>query len=105
MLTVNTRTDVETERPELAADTQREIARRLEDLVVRIWKSRPIGGQIRLDEVWRTVRETPNVRIVRQVLVEGAYDREGRPMLVPLEREADFPYAVVECGTHIVRIR
>lgn len=105
VLTVNTLVTVEAEQPELAAETQREIGRRLDELIGGIWKRRPIGGQIRLDEVWRTVRDTPNVRIVRQVLVEGAYDRDGQALLAPLERDADFPYGVVECGTHIVRIQ
>lgn len=104
VLTVNTSVTVETERPDQAADTQREIARRLEELIRTTWRGRPIGEQIRVDEVWSTVRAVPNVRAVRQILTEGAYDREGHAHLVPLDGDAAFPYGVAESGTHLVRV-
>ena len=93
-----------TERPDQAADTQREIARRLEELIRTTWRARPIGEQIRVDEAWSTVRDVPNVRAVRQILPEGAYDHEGHARLVPLDGEAAFPYGVAESGTHLVRV-
>jgi hypothetical protein len=48
VLTVNTSVTVQTERPELAAETQQAIVRRLEALIGDTWKSRPIGEQLRL---------------------------------------------------------
>ena len=48
VLTVNTSVTVKTERPELAAETQQAIARRLESLIRDTWKKRPIGEQLRL---------------------------------------------------------
>ena len=105
ILTVNTRITVELERPELAADTQQDIVRRLRALTGETWHGRPIGAQIRMDELWSTVRETPNVRRVLGVLAEGAYDWQGQARLAPLEGDGDFPYAVVESGAHVVRVQ
>ncbi len=104
VLTVNTAVTVELERLELAAETQQEIVRRLETLIRETWKRRPIGGQIRLSEVWSTVRDTPNVRIIERILVEASYDQEGRKRLAPLEADTEFPYGVVESGLHLVRL-
>lgn len=105
VLTVNTQVTVEVEQPELAADTQQEIAQRLAELIEKTWKPRSIGSQIRLDEVWEAVRQTPNVGVIRQILVEGAYDQDGMAKLAPLEGDTDFPFGVVENGTHQIRIR
>ena len=104
VLTVNTSVTVETERPELAAETQQAIVRRLEALIVETWKKRPIGEQLRLSEVWSVVRDTPNVRLIRRILVEASYDQEGQPKLAALEADSDFPYGVVESGMHLVRL-
>ena len=104
ILTVNTQVTVEIERPDRAADTQSEIARRIEELIRTVWMARPIGEQIRVGEVWEAVRETPNVRSIRQILVEGAYDQEGQARLAPLDGEARFPYGVAESGAHLVRV-
>ena len=105
VLTVNTRISVETEQPELAADTQQAIVRRVTRLIEETWHARPIGEQIRMDELFNTVRETPNVRLTLRILAEGAYHQEGQSRLAPLERDGDFPYAVVESGTHLVRVQ
>ena len=105
VLTVNTSVTVKTERPELAAETQQAIARRLEALIRETWKNRPIGEQLRLSEVWSIVRDTPNVSVIERILVEASYDEEGRQRLVPLEAESDFPYGVAESGMHLVSLR
>ena len=104
VLTVNTSVTVETERPELAAETQQEIVRRLEALIGETWKKRPIGEQLRLNEVWSVVRDTPNVRLIQRILVEASYDQEGRQKLAALEADSDFPYGVAESGMHLVRL-
>ncbi|MBR3570738.1 MAG: baseplate J/gp47 family protein [Oscillibacter sp.] len=104
VLTVNTEVSADVDRSDDAADTQIEIANRLENLIDKVWRSRPVGEQIRLSEIWNAVRQTPNVRLIRRILVEGAYDRDGQPMLAPLERDGGFPYAVVRSGSHQVRI-
>ncbi len=104
VLTVNTAITVETKQPEFAAETQQEIVRRLESLIGRTWKSRPIGEQIRLSEIWSAVRDTPNVRLIGRILVEAAYDREGRACLAALEADSDFPYGIAESGRHLVRL-
>ncbi len=104
VLTVNTSVTVETERPELAAETQQNIVSRLEALIRDGWKKRPIGNQLRLSEVWSTVRDTPNVRLIGRILVEASYDEAGRQKLAALEADSDFPYGVVESGMHLVRL-
>ena len=104
VLTVNTAVTVKTERPELAAETQQAIARRLEALISETWKNRPIGEQLRLSEVWSVVRDTPNVSVIERILVEAAYDQEGRQKLAALEAESDFPYGVAESGMHLVSL-
>ncbi len=104
VLTVNTSVSVELERPELAAETQQAIVRRLETLIGETWKSRPIGEQIRLSEVWSVVRDTANIRRIERILVEASYDQEGQQRLAPLEADRDFPYGVTESGIHLVRL-
>ena len=104
VLTVNTSVTVVTERPELAAETQQAIVRRLERLIRETWKARPIGEQIRLSEVWSVVRDTPNVRTIERILVEASYDRDGQQRLAALEEDREFPYSVAESGMHLVRL-
>ena len=104
VLTVNTSVTVKTERPELAAETQQAIARRLETLIRETWKKRRIGEQLRLSEVWSVVRDTPNVRTIERILVEASYDEEGRKKLAALEADSDFPYGVAESGMHLVSL-
>lgn len=105
LLTVNTQVIVTVERPELASDTQQEIARRLTRLVTQVWKGRSIGAQIRLDEVWQVVRQAPNVDLVDRILVECAFTRDGVDQLAPLEADDAFPFGVVESGRHQVHVR
>ena len=104
VLTVNTSITVKTEHPELAAETQRAIVQRLEALIGETWKKRPIGEQLRLSEIWSTVRDTPNVRVIERILVEAAYDQAGQQKLTALEADSDFPYGVAESGLHLVRL-
>ena len=104
VLTVNTSVTVETEQPELAAETQQAIVRRLEALIGETWKKRPIGEQLRLSEIWSTVRDTPNVRVIERILVEASYDQAGQQKLAALEADSDFPYSVAESGMHLVRL-
>lgn len=105
VMTVSTRISVELEDLDQAAEIQREVIRRVERLIGTEWSSRQIGDQIRTDELWRVVRDTPGVRVVDRILAEGAFDEDGRARLVPLEQEAEFPYAVVRSGVHYVRVR
>lgn len=104
VLTIGTEITVEAEDPDRAADTQREIAARLERLIGEVWRRRPIGEQIRVDELWAAVLDTPNVRRIRNILASGAYDRHGQAMLAPLREENDFPYGVAESGRHLIKI-
>lgn len=104
VLSVNTSVTVETDRPEFAAETQQNIVRRIETLIGQIWKKRPIGEQIRLSEIWSVVRDTPNVRVIKQILIEASYDQEGQQKLAALEADWDFPFGVAESGMHLVRL-
>ena len=104
-VTVNTTVTVELEKPDRAAETQQEIANRLRNWIETVWKQRPIGEQIRLSEIWTVVRETENVRLIQRILVEGRYDEAGKSRLIPLEGDTDLPFAVVENGTHQVKLQ
>ena len=103
-VTVNTIVTVELERMDQAAESQQEIAGRLQHWIDSVWKQRPIGSQIRLSEIWSVVRETENVRLIRRILVEGRYDEAGQTRLIPLEGDMDLPFAVVENGIHQVKL-
>ncbi|MPM91892.1 hypothetical protein SDC9_139026 [bioreactor metagenome] len=104
MLTVNTQIVVEVEDPDESAATQQNLADRLAELIGRRWRSRGIGDQVRVDQIWQTVRDTPNVRLTRQVLVEGVYDEDGVTRSVPLEKGRVIPYATVRSGSHRIQI-
>ncbi len=104
VLSVNTSVTVETEQPDLAAETQQNIVRRIGTLIGQTWKKRPIGEQIRLSEIWSVVRDTPNVRTIKRILIEASYDQEGQQKLVALEADLDFPFGVAESGMHLVRL-
>ncbi len=104
VLSVNTSVTVETDRPEFAAETQQNIVRRIETLIGQTWKKRPIGEQIRLSEIWSVVRDTPNVRVIKRILIEASYDQEGQQKLAALEADWDFPFGVAESGMHLVRL-
>ena len=104
VLTINTSVTVETERPELAAETQQSIVKRLEALIGQTWRNRPIGEQIRLSEIWSVVRDTPNVRVIKRILIEASYDQDGQQKLAALEADSEFPYGVAESGMHLVRL-
>ena len=104
VLTVNTQIVVEVEDPDESAATQQNLADRLAELIGHRWRSRGIGDQVRVDQIWQTVRDTPNVRLTRQVLVEGAYDEGGTTRSVPLENDGTIPYATVRSGLHRIQI-
>ena len=104
VLTVNSDIAVEMEDLDQSAVTQQEIVRRLEELIDQRWRERDIGSQLRVAQVWQTVRDTPNVRLVRSILLEGRYDQDGRQRVVALEDDSAFPYATVKSGAHLVQI-
>lgn len=104
VITVSSTVAVEMEDLDQAAATQQAIARRLEDLINRRWRERDIGDQIRIAQVWQTVRDTPNVRLVKSILLEGWYDQAGVERVAPLEEDGAFPYATVKSGTHLVQV-
>ena len=104
VITVSSTVTVEMVDPDQGAVTQQAIAQRLEELINRRWRERDIGDQIRIAQVWQTVRDTPNVRLVRSILLEGWYDQAGVQRVVPLEEDGLFPYATVKSGLHLVQV-
>lgn len=104
VITVSSTVTVEMEDPDQGAVTQQAIAQRLEELINQRWRERDIGDQIRVTQVWQTVRDTPNVRLVRGILLEGWYDQAGVPRVVPLEEDGMFPYATVKSGLHLIQV-
>ena len=104
VITVSSTVTVEMEDPDQSAATQQAVARRLEELINSRWREREIGDQIRIAQVWQTVRDTPNVRLVRSILLEGWYDQAGVPQVVALEEDGVFPYATVKSGNHLIQV-
>lgn len=104
VITVNSTITVEMEDLDQSAVTQQVIARRLEELINGRWRERDIGSQLRIAQVWQTVRDTPNVRLVRGILLEGRFDEAGVQRVVPLEKDDAFPYATVKSGLHLVQV-
>lgn len=103
-ITVSSTVIAEVEDINRAVAAQYEITRRLEELINVSWRERDIGSQIRIDEVWQTVRDTPNVRSVRNILLEGRYGQNGVERVVPLTSDGEFPYGTVRSGVHLVQV-
>ena len=104
VITVSSSISVEMADPDQSAATQQEIARRLEELIDVRWRERDIGSQLRVDQVWQTVRDTPNVKLVRSILLEGRFDQDGVERVAALEDGDAFPYATVKSGIHLIQI-
>ena len=104
VITVNSTVTVEMEDPNQGAATQQAVARRLEELINLRWREQDIGSQLRIAQVWQTVRDTPNVRLVRSILLEGRFDQAGVQRVVALEDDDAFPYATVKSGLHLVQV-
>ena len=104
VLTVSVTVQAEMADPDMGAVTQQEIAERLTELIDTRWRQRDIGSQVRLNEIWQTVRDTSNVKLVRSVLTEGVCHVDGMEKLIPLESDDAIPYATVRSGAHIVQI-
>ena len=104
VITVSSTVTVEMVDPDQGAATQQAISRRLEKLINEHWRERDIGDQIRIAQVWQTVRDTPNVHLVRSILLEGQFDQAGVPRIVPLEEDGLFPYATVKSGLHLIQV-
>ena len=85
--------------------TQQQVIERLQTLIDRQWRMRDIGDQVRVNQIWQVVRDTPNVRLVRQILVEGVYEEDGVTRHIPLETDQAVPYATVRSGNHVIRLR
>ena len=104
VITVSSKVTVEMDDPDQGAVTQQAIARRLEELINERWREREIGDQLRIAQVWQTVRDTPNVRLVRSILLGGWFDQAGVQRVVPLEEDGLFPYATVKSGFHLIQV-
>ena len=104
VITVSSTVTVEMVDPDQGAATQQAIALRLEELINERWRERDIGDQLRIAQVWQTVRDTPNVRLVRSILLEGCFDQAGVRRMVPLEEDDLFPYATVRSGLHLIQV-
>ena len=101
---VNTEITVEVADLDQAAATQQAIVDRLQELIDNRWRLRDIGDQVRVNQIWQVVRDTPNVRLVRQILVEGVYEEDGVTRHIPLETDHVIPYATVRGGRHLIRL-
>lgn len=104
ILTVSSRVQVEMRDPDLGAATQQEIAQELTRLINDRWRRRDIGDQLRVDEIWLTVRDVENVNQVRNIILEGSCHVDGAEKVMTLEDDKVIPYATVKSGEHIIQI-
>lgn len=87
-----------------AAETQQELVKGISDLISEVWRSRDIGDQIDLNELYTVVKSNHNVAMITRILAEGRYRSAGYDRLVPIDENFSFPYATVRNGEHTVRI-
>lgn len=104
LLTVNVSVVVSLYELDQSAEIQRKLMERLRRQIEEVWQNKQIGRQIQLDDLWRVVRDTPGVRLVRGVQAEGIFYEKGQSRSIPLDRQTNAPYAVVRSGTHHIRI-
>lgn len=105
VVTVNTEVLIEMNDMDEAAITQHRIAERLSALIETQWRKREIGDQVRISQLRQVIHDTPNVRRIQKLLVEGVYDRNGISRSVPLESDGVIPYATVRNGVHNIQIK
>lgn len=91
-------------RPDQAAESQEDIVQALSRLIDGLWRSREIGRQIRLEELYAAVRGVANVAAVGRLSVEGSWYADGRRQVCPIEGDSRLPFAAVRSGSHRVRI-
>ena len=103
-ITVNVHVRVQMRDLDEAAVTQQQLVENIGELIEKTWRSREIGSQIDLLELYQLVKATPNVRVVELVLCEGSYFAQGRRCLCALDEDAVFPFATVRSGLHTVRV-
>ena len=90
--------------PDLAALTQQDIAGNIGDLIDRVWRSKAIGEQIDINEIYQVVKATPNVKSITRILPEGRYTSGGTEHLTALDGEVAFPFATVRNGSHTIQV-
>jgi hypothetical protein len=103
-LTVSTYVLVRLRDLDQAANTQQELNDHITALIQNRWRTREIGSQINLPELYQTVKMASNVQAVRQILCEGSYYAQGRRLVLALDDGQAFPFATVRSGTHTIRV-
>ena len=91
-------------QPDRAAESQQDIAQALSQMIDGVWRSREIGHQIRLEELYGAVRGVTNVAAIGRLTVEGSWHEDGSHRVCPIEGDTQLPFAAVRSGTHRVRI-
>ena len=95
---------IELENPDRAADTQQQLSAEIKALVDGVWRQRGIGQPLHTEELYELISQTPNVALLRQILIRGVYLENGVERACNLEEEYDFPYAAVRSGTQTIRV-
>jgi hypothetical protein len=103
-VTLSVDVSVTLENPDLAAVTQQSVAGSIARLIDKTWRARDIGEQADLNELYLSVRATPNVVSVGRLLPEGSYRSEGRLRLFSLDGDEAPPFMTVKNGLHTVKV-
>ena len=92
------------ENADEAAMTQEKVSNTITKLIDEKWKSREIGDQIRLNEVYKALKSVRNIKSIRKIIFEGQWYENGRRMISPIEADSQFPFTTVRSGVHKVTI-
>ena len=103
-ITLNVQINVTLKDFENAAQTQQDVAAALEERIEKVWRSREIGRQIELHELYTAVKTVQNVDSIQHLMVEGVWYEDGARKICPIEESTVHPFATVRSGLHTVRI-
>lgn len=103
-ITLNINIQVTLRDFESAAQTQQDVAAALEERIEKVWRTREIGRQIELHELYTAVKTVRNVDSIQRMLVEGVWYEDGAQKVCPMEEGGVHPFATVRSGLHTVRI-
>ena len=83
--------------------TAKEITDLFSDHIDTVWRTRPIGSQVRIHELYELLASVPNVRRAVRVTVGAEYIEHGVRRTRPLDSDTTLRLAVVKSGRHIIK--
>lgn len=101
--TINVEATIELSDLDQAVATAKEITDLFSDHIDTVWRTRPIGSQVRIHELYELLASVPNVRRAVRVTVGAEYTEHGVRRTRPLDSDTTLRLAVVKSGRHIIK--